>query len=413
MNFKLRFLCILFVNFLPQSFASPENSGSRRADEVLDKLEYLQAAVESLGKMVKEKGYVKSNEPRNKRQTPSTGEEAQTTSQSTTKGISEIPTTNLGTLSTSEVPTTLEMEVTTEQELETSTYSSTTLVPATKVSEATLQAGSSKLPGNSTTIAPSKKSDSIKLDEVLDKLENLQATVESLHKLIMEKSFLKSNEKTAAETGANSDSSNPKTPATISSKDKSTRKSTVISTSKAENVSQLSTAAGETELKSPSSKETTPKTISETPTTNLGTLSTSKVLVTNEMNLTRTMEPELETIFSNYSSATTNISEANSTTLALSKKNDSIKSEQESPPPRKAKSPDDGSLTNRSHFPTIFMVILVIVVVTYMIYHNRTKIHNFIKKHQSRDQESGPGYVKVKVDDDLDLPRDANRHYVY
>ena len=112
---------------------------------------------------MKEKGYVKSNEPRNKREAPSTGEGAQTTSQSTTKGISETPTTNLGTLSTSEVPTTLEIEVTTEQELETSTYPSTTLVAATKVSEATLQAGSSKLPGNSTTLAPSKKSDSIKL----------------------------------------------------------------------------------------------------------------------------------------------------------------------------------------------------------------------------------------------------------
>ena len=112
----------------------------------------------------------------------------------------------------------------------------------------------------------------------------------------MKKSFLKSNEITAAETGANSDSSSPKTPATISSKDKSTRKST----------------------------------------SNLGTLSTSKVLMTNETNLTRTMEPKLETIFSNYSSATTNLSEAtlqagsnelpgNSTTLAPSKKNDSIK----------------------------------------------------------------------------------------
>ena len=104
----------------------------------------------------------------------------------------------------------------------------------------------------------------------------------------------------------------------------------------AEKVSQLSTAAGEIKPKSPSSEETTPKTISETPTTNLGTLSTSKVLMTNETNLTRTVEPGLETIFSNYSSATTNISEAtlqagsnelpgNSTTLAPSKKNDSSK----------------------------------------------------------------------------------------
>ena len=105
---------------------------------------------------MKEKGYVKSSEPRNKR-------EAQTTSQSTTKGISETPTTNLGTLSTSEVPITLEMKVTMEQEVATSTYSSMTLVAATKVSEATLQAGSSKWPGNSTTLAPSKKNDSSKL----------------------------------------------------------------------------------------------------------------------------------------------------------------------------------------------------------------------------------------------------------
>ncbi|XP_015752583.1 PREDICTED: S-antigen protein-like isoform X5 [Acropora digitifera] len=51
MNFKLKFLCILFLNFLPQSFASPKNSRSRRADDVLDKLEYLQAAEESLGKL--------------------------------------------------------------------------------------------------------------------------------------------------------------------------------------------------------------------------------------------------------------------------------------------------------------------------------------------------------------------------
>ncbi|XP_074613002.1 uncharacterized protein LOC141872253 [Acropora palmata] len=384
MNFKLKFLCVLFVNFLPQSFASPENLGSRRVDDVVDKLENLQAAVESLSKLVKENGYVKSTEPRSKREsgrkTPSTEKEAPTTSQSTPKTVSGTPTTNVGTLSTPEVPITLEMKMTTEPELETSSYSPTTLVAATKVSEATLQAGSSELPANPTTLEPSKKNDRIKLDEVLDKLENLQAAVESLRKLIM-----------------------------------------------AENVSQLSTAAREIEPKSPSSEETTPKTISETPTTNLGTLRTSKVLMTNETNLTRTMEPGLENIFSNYSSATRNISEAtlqagsnelpgNSTTLAPSKKNDSTKSEQESPSTRKAKqteSRDDGSLINRSHFPTIFMVILVIVVVTYMIYHSRIKIHNFIKKHRSRDQESGPGYVKVKVDDDLDLPRDANRHYVY
>ncbi|KAK2572908.1 hypothetical protein P5673_001918 [Acropora cervicornis] len=367
MNFKLKFLCVLFVNFLPQSFASPENLGSRRVDDVVDKLENLRAAVESLSKLVKENGYVKSTEPRSKREsgrkTPSTEKEAPTTSQSTPKTVSGTPTTNVGTLSTPEVPITLEMKMTTEPELETSSYSPTTLVAATKVSEATLQAGSSELPANPTTLEPSKKNDRIKLDEVLDKLENLQAAVESLRKLIM-----------------------------------------------AENVSQLSTAAREIEPKSPSSEETTPKTISETPTTNLGTLRTG-----------------LENIFSNYSSATRNISEAtlqagsnelpgNSTTLAPSKKNDSTKSEQESPSTRKAKqteSRDDGSLINRSHFPTIFMVILVIVVVTYMIYHSRIKIHNFIKKHRSRDQESGPGYVKVKVDDDLDLPRDANRHYVY
>ena len=118
----------------------------------------------------------------------------------------------------------------------------------------------------------------------------------------MEKSCLKSNEITTAETVANS--SSPTT--------------------------------DETEPKSPSTEETTPKTISETPTTNLGTLSTSKVLMTNETILNRTMEKELKT--SNYSSttlkATTNISEAtlqagsselpgNSTTVAPSKENDS------------------------------------------------------------------------------------------
>ena len=31
MNFKLSFLCILFVNLLPQSFASPQNLKSRSA----------------------------------------------------------------------------------------------------------------------------------------------------------------------------------------------------------------------------------------------------------------------------------------------------------------------------------------------------------------------------------------------
>lgn len=149
----------------------------------------------------------------------------------------------------------------------------------------------------------------------------------------MEKRCLKSNEITAAETVANLGSSSPTTPATTDSKDKSASKSTVTSTSKAENVSQLSTPAGKTEPESPSSEETTPKTISETPTTNLGTLSTSKVLMINETNLKRTMEQERET--ANYSSkAIINISEAtlqagsselpgNSTTPAPSKKNDS------------------------------------------------------------------------------------------
>lgn len=369
------------------------------ADEVLDKLGNLQAALESLSKLAKENGYVKSTEPRSKREvgteTPSTEKKALTTSQSTPKTVSETPTTNVGTLSTPKVPITLEMNMTTEPEFETSSYSPTTLVTATKVSEAILQAGSSKLLGNATTLEPSKENDSIKLDDALDKLENLQAAVESLRKLIMEKSCLKSNEITTAETVANS--SSPTTE--------------------------------ETESKSPSTEETTPKTISETPTTNLGTLSTSKGLMTNETILNRTMEKELKT--SNYSSttlkATTNISEAslqagsselprNSTTVAPSKENDSSNLDQESAPKKKAKqaeSREDGSLINRSHFPTIFMVILVIVVVIYVIYHNRNKVQNFIKKHQSRDHESGPGYVKVKVDDDLDLPHDANRHYVY
>ena len=99
------------------------------------------------------------NEPPNEREgTQSTEEEAPTTSQSTTISprISETPTTNLGTLSTG-------MEMTTEQELKTSTHSPTTLVAASEVSEATLKAGSSELPGNSTTLEPSKKNASIQL----------------------------------------------------------------------------------------------------------------------------------------------------------------------------------------------------------------------------------------------------------
>ena len=116
---------------------------------------------------MKENGYVKSTEPRSKREsgskTPPTEKEAPTTSQSTPKTVSGTPTTNVGTLSTPEVPITLEIKMTTEPELETSSYSPTTLVAATKVSEAALQAGSSELPANPTTLEPTKKNDSIKL----------------------------------------------------------------------------------------------------------------------------------------------------------------------------------------------------------------------------------------------------------
>ncbi|KAJ7379012.1 hypothetical protein OS493_018806 [Desmophyllum pertusum] len=67
-----------------------------------------------------------------------------------------------------------------------------------------------------------------------------------------------------------------------------------------------------------------------------------------------------------------------------------------------------------SNFPVIFMVILVAVIGVYFAYHNRSKIHRFIKEGYSKAaKQSGTGYVKVKVDDDIELPREANRQYVY
>jgi len=65
------------------------------------------------------------------------------------------------------------------------------------------------------------------------------------------------------------------------------------------------------------------------------------------------------------------------------------------------------------NFPVTFMLTLAVVVAGYFAYHNRTKIHRFIKEGFGRAKQTGSAYVKVKLEDDIELPREANRQYVY
>lgn len=73
------------------------------------------------------------------------------------------------------------------------------------------------------------------------------------------------------------------------------------------------------------------------------------------------------------------------------------------------------SLKRGGSFPVLFMVVLVFVVAVYVGYHNRYKINRFLKEGIVGAKERGSGYLKVKVEDldDIELPRDANRQYVY
>ncbi|XP_068710428.1 putative mediator of RNA polymerase II transcription subunit 30 [Montipora foliosa] len=80
---------------------------------------------------------------------------------------------------------------------------------------------------------------------------------------------------------------------------------------------------------------------------------------------------------------------------------------------RQDKSRGDGLLGYKSNFPAIFMIILLLIVVIYFGYHNRNKIQRFIKTGYSSRNHGSSGYVKVKVEDEINLPHDANRHYVY
>jgi len=70
-------------------------------------------------------------------------------------------------------------------------------------------------------------------------------------------------------------------------------------------------------------------------------------------------------------------------------------------------------LHHAGNFPVIFMLMLVVVVAGYFAYHNRTKIHRFIKEGFGKAKQTGSAYVKVKLEDDIELPREANRQYVY
>lgn len=72
-------------------------------------------------------------------------------------------------------------------------------------------------------------------------------------------------------------------------------------------------------------------------------------------------------------------------------------------------------IKHRVSFPVLFMVMLVFIVAIYFGYHNRNKINHFLKEGFVKAKKGGSGYLKVKVEDGdyIELPRDANRQYVY
>lgn len=72
-------------------------------------------------------------------------------------------------------------------------------------------------------------------------------------------------------------------------------------------------------------------------------------------------------------------------------------------------------IKHRVSFPVLFMVMLVFIVAVYFGYHNRNKINHFLKEGFVKAKKGGSGYLKVKVEDGdyIELPRDANRQYVY
>ncbi|XP_067038900.1 bromodomain-containing protein DDB_G0270170-like isoform X2 [Acropora muricata] len=375
MNFKLSFLCILFVNLLPQSFASPKNLGSRRADDLAAKVKQLEEGLKSLRQQLKEKVNLKSNKPPSK----TTTEEEERTLSTKEKALTTSPSTP----SKNNATTRLVKHLTNNTNVD-----NTTLYSLTTPSTAPLSPSSSS---DKTTVTTSKTAAANKeakaassnpvthaavnsKDDLVDEVKQLKEEVKSLHQLLMkEKDNLKSNEPPSKTTEEER---------TLSTKEKA-----------------LTTSP------STPSKNNAIKSLLNDLTNNTNT--TWYPLTTQ--NKTAPLSPSSS---SDNTTVTTNKTAAANIEAKAASSNPVTHAAVNSKD-QKTPSTEKAERRNPSHFPTIFMVLLVIVVVTYMIYHNRNKVHNFIKKDLSGNHESSVGYVKVKVEDDLDLPRDANRHYIY
>ncbi|XP_067038899.1 bromodomain-containing protein DDB_G0270170-like isoform X1 [Acropora muricata] len=376
MNFKLSFLCILFVNLLPQSFASPKNLGSRRADDLAAKVKQLEEGLKSLRQQLKEKVNLKSNKPPSKttteeeERTLSTKEKALTTSPSTPSKNNATTRLVKHLTNNTNVDNTTLYSLTTPSTapLSPSSSSDKTTVTTSKTAAANKEAKAAS--SNPVTHAAVNS----KADDLVDEVKQLKEEVKSLHQLLMkEKDNLKSNEPPSKTTEEER---------TLSTKEKA-----------------LTTSP------STPSKNNAIKSLLNDLTNNTNT--TWYPLTTQ--NKTAPLSPSSS---SDNTTVTTNKTAAANIEAKAASSNPVTHAAVNSKD-QKTPSTEKAERRNPSHFPTIFMVLLVIVVVTYMIYHNRNKVHNFIKKDLSGNHESSVGYVKVKVEDDLDLPRDANRHYIY
>lgn len=193
MNFKLKFLCILFLNFLPQSFASPKNSRSRRVDDFAAKVKQLKEELKSLHVQLldrlKEKVNLKSNKPPSKtteeERTLSTKEKELTASPLTPSKNNAIKSllkhltnnTNVGNTTSYSLTTPSTAPLSLSSSLDKTTVTTKKTTVTTKKTTATKEEAKRALSNPVTHATVNSK------DDVLDKLEYLQAAEESLGKL--------------------------------------------------------------------------------------------------------------------------------------------------------------------------------------------------------------------------------------
>lgn len=260
---------------------------------------------------------------------------------------------------------------------------------------------------------------------------------------ITNSTFTEPLQKTAAKTATSmskSTNAKPTTPEATTTKSTNTEPKTksttaksttaIPTTSKPTTETEVTTIATTTETipkQTTTIPTTTEATIAEPPTTKSSTLKLTTT-TTAKASTTKPSTTKSNTIKQKTAEETTEkatnakitpkpvITKANNTTESTTNTTQTGKSNSTNHSP--SVNPGSGLsqlIKHRVSFPVLFMVMLVFIVAVYFGYHNRNKINHFLKEGFVKAKKGGSGYLKVKVEDGdyIELPRDANRQYVY